>query len=73
MSDYPKEMTVREILHWAGEPPMTQHGMRDEHGNQYWIPARSLPYWPSLPKRIRHRFRCAWLVFTGRADVLHWR
>ena len=21
---------------------------------------------------FRHRLRCAWLVFTGRADVLRW-
>jgi len=34
-----------------------------------WVPAR--PYgWQGL--LLRHRLRCAWLVFTGRADVLQW-
>lgn len=32
-----------------------------------WIPCRPCGY-PSLKNRIR----CAWLVFTGRADALIW-
>lgn len=34
-----------------------------------WVPARSMGY-PGLC--LFHRLRCAWLVFTGRADVLLW-
>lgn len=34
-----------------------------------WVPARPMG-WQGLS--IRQRFRCAWLVFTGRADVLQW-
>lgn len=32
---------------------------------QYWVPAR--PLGPSS-----HQWRAVWLVWTGRADVLHW-
>jgi len=32
-----------------------------------WIPARPLGY-PTFTNRVK----CAWLVFTGRADVLIW-
>lgn len=34
-----------------------------------WVEARSLG-WQGLC--LRKRLRCAWLVFTGRADVLKW-
>ena len=34
-----------------------------------WIAARPLG-WQGLC--LRKRLRCAWLVFTGRADVLQW-
>jgi hypothetical protein len=31
----------------------------------YWVPARPIgPSW--------HQWRALWLVWTGRADVLHW-
>lgn len=32
-----------------------------------WIPARPLGYYS-----ICHRIKCAWMVFTGKADVLRW-
>lgn len=35
-----------------------------------WVAARSLG-WGGVC--LRHRLRCAWLVFTGRADVLQWQ
>lgn len=38
-----------------------------------WGPARPLPYEPFNPlRRMAHRLRLAWLVFTGRADALTW-
>lgn len=73
MRSLPKEMTLREILSWASRSPIVQQGMIDENGEPYWLPARSLSYWPGPITRVRHRLRCAWLVFAGRADVLHWR
>lgn len=37
--------------------------------NGTWVPAR--PY-NSLGIRLMKRIRCAWLVFSGQADVLVW-
>lgn len=34
--------------------------------SENWIPARSYPYHDNLWARLR----CAWLVFTGKADAL---
>jgi len=36
--------------------------------NGKWTPAR-----PIGLGGIKHRFKMAWLVFTGQADVLTWR
>ena len=38
----------------------------DGHGA--WVPARPLGY-----SSIKQRVKCAWLVFTGKADALLWR
>lgn len=32
-----------------------------------WVPARSVGYFS-----LRHRIKCALMVFTGKADVLLW-
>jgi hypothetical protein len=32
-----------------------------------WVPARPLGYYS-----LRHRLYCAWLVFTGKCDVVKW-
>ncbi len=34
-----------------------------------WVPCRPEGWWGLS---LRLRLRCAWLVFTGRADVLVW-
>lgn len=34
-----------------------------------WVPARPEP-WRGL--MLRRRIKAAWLVFTGRADVIQW-
>jgi hypothetical protein len=39
----------------------------DFKGEQNWVPARPTGY-----ASIRNRFKCAWLVFTGKADALIW-
>jgi len=41
--------------------------IEDKQGNKKWVPCRTEGY-PSW----KHRFKCAWLVFTGRADALTW-
>ena len=72
--DYPKEMDLLTILKSASEPAQCRVGIKRPDGSVYWLPARSLPFWPGNPvTRLRHRLRCAWAVFTGKADVLHWR
>ena len=32
-----------------------------------WVPARSLGYFS-----LAHRAKCAWMVFTGKADCVIW-
>lgn len=64
---YPGEFTARGIVKSI-----------DEFSSGYpdggWGPARPLPYESLNPlKRLAHRVRLAWLVFTGRADALTWR
>jgi len=39
----------------------------DFKGESNWVPARPMGY-----ASIRNRFKCAWLVFTGKADALIW-
>lgn len=57
---YPRVTTVSYILRFANTV-MTQ--LPDGR----WVPARGIGY-PGLA----NRFRCAWLVLTGRADALIW-
>ena len=35
--------------------------------NGGWVPARALGF-----ASVRSRVRCAWMVFTGKADALVW-
>jgi len=53
---------------WATEVSGTVAGIGPASGpkeHAYWVPARPLaPSW--------HQWRALWLVWTGRADVLHW-
>ena len=35
--------------------------------NGQWVPARPLGYYS-----FKNRLKCAWMVFTGRADALVW-
>lgn len=40
--------------------------------NGRWVPARPLPYFFTGVRSLFNRIYCAWLVFTGRCDVLDW-
>lgn len=73
---YPKEITMLEIVqtihdYRSGSAALQQ--THDHEGLPWWIPARSIPFLPGGLTALRHRLRLAWLVFTGKADVLHWR
>jgi hypothetical protein len=60
---YPKVIHMTpEWAAWVAEPTECA-GLPDGK----WVPARSLGY-PS----ILMRFKCAWLVWTGKADALIW-
>ena len=52
------------ILHCDPKNPngTTQAGI-----NGKWVPARPEGYWS-----LRERIRCAWIVFTGKADAVTW-
>lgn len=43
---------------------------QDKYG--CWVPARPLPYYYSGIANLLNRLRLAWLVFTGKCDVLQW-
>lgn len=54
-----------QFLLWHAANNMREFKVNEE--TSVFVPARPLGY-PSL----WHRFKCAWLVFTGRADVVTW-
>jgi len=60
MSKYPSIFKLESLLKLVSEVQVST----DSSG---WVPARPRGY-PSL----RHRFRCAWLVLTGKGDVVIW-
>ena len=60
MKDYPVTWTLRRLFDQVRMASTSDDGVT-------WRPARPLGY-PSLGNRIRS----AWLVFTGKADVLLW-
>jgi hypothetical protein len=57
---YPNLWTLKELL-----SSVNANAAQIAPGE--WVPARPLGF-PSFPSRVR----CAWLVFTGRADALLW-
>lgn len=59
MSKYPNVWTLRQLFDSANSVSNEINGK--------WVPARPDGY-PTL----RSRFRCAWLVFTGKADAVIW-
>lgn len=63
MTRYP---SIRNAYEMICEPGKYYNVSMSKDGKN-WYPARSEGY-PS----ILQRFRCAWMVFTGRADALIW-
>lgn len=55
----PNTYTAEQIKHWD---------IQTETGGR-WIPARPLGYQGLF---LWHRLKAAWLVFTGKCDVLSW-
>lgn len=51
---------------WAGNVHHTDHTYVANQEGKY-VPARGIGY-----ATLRQRFKCAWLVFTGKADALVW-
>ena len=46
-----------------------QMGIEKPDGGRFWVLARPVGYQGLF---IIHRIKCAWMVFTGKADVLTW-
>lgn len=64
--EYPGEYTARGIV-------KSLETVSSGYPDGGWGPARALPYEQINPiKRLAHRLRLAWRVFTGRADALTW-
>ena len=57
---YPQVYNLNDLLYQANDTQI-------ESKSGKWIPARGSGF-PS----IRNRFRLAWMVFTGKGDVLMW-
>jgi hypothetical protein len=60
MKKYPKVVDAYELIGSKFDVAALIKGQ--------YVPARSMG-WPSFTQRIK----CAWLVFTGRADALVWK
>lgn len=63
MRKAPTLYTMRGLYAAAYDTP-TLSGSQD---GKHWYPAR-----PSGFFSLRNRLRCAWAVFTGRADAFTW-
>lgn len=61
MRRYPNRWKLRDLYEYAHEIPNAAL-----IGGS-WVPAR-----PSGFCSIGNRLKCAWLAFTGRADVVEW-
>ena len=59
MKKYPKAITLESLCN-------NIKGVSTEIDGK-WVPARGLGY-----ASLGSRFRCAWMVFTGKADALTW-
>lgn len=57
---YPTVWTLGQLATYAN------NGVQAEI-NGRWVPARPEGY-----ATLRHRIKCAWLVFTGKADAVRW-
>ena len=60
MAKYPSIFRIRDLVKHASE-------CQAEVSKGVWVPARPIGY-----SSLRHRIRCAWLVFIGKADAVIW-
>lgn len=60
MSRTPMFYTATQLCTWA---------IRTRRGDGVLVPCRPEGFWGLC---LRWRLRAAWLVFTGRADVVQW-
>lgn len=56
-------------VYWIGALLRTANECSSSHPTLGWVPARPLGFQGLC---LRARFRAAWMVFTGRADVVRW-
>lgn len=61
MKNAPTVYDLAALLEWV------TNGGCSAHVNGVWVPARPCGFYS-----IGNRLRCAWLVFTGRADAVVW-
>lgn len=59
MKKYPKIITLERLVLEMKDPLV--------HINEKWVPCRSEGL-----SSFKNKLKCAWLVFTGKADALVW-
>ncbi len=62
MKRAPNLLTIADVLDAVRTGPQS-----NAPGSPMWYAARPIGF-----DTIPHRLKCAWLVFTGRADALTW-
>lgn len=60
MSNYPNTWTLPALIEYCKTGPQASQGGP-------YVPARPMGF-----SSLGNRLRCAWLVFTGRADAVTW-
>jgi len=61
----PTEYFADDVKDWES----AQAGVQRKDGTTCWVMARPYGYQGFL---LRHRIKLAWMVLTGKADVLKW-
>lgn len=56
-------------IYWVTELVKQAQTVSSSHPTLGWTPARPVGFYGLC---LRYRLRAAWLVFTGRADVVRW-
>lgn len=54
-------------IYWINE--LNKHYVQQSHPTLGWVHARPLGFYGL---NLKWRLRAAWLVFTGKADVVRW-
>ena len=64
--DLPSEWYADDVVKHGSE---CRSKVTHPDGREVWVAARPIPYWGLC---LRKRISRAWMVFTGKADVLRW-